>query len=134
MKETLKFRARRWLASLVTFMMLFNCLPTTILAEGAADLPEVIENTADRYEPFPLTDIQRAYWSNMRQLEQDLKEQTIEYEKVKELYFGKRKTISGNILTKDSIQAEKNNELADALPIDSVPDILSKYNILCEDL
>lgn len=45
MKETLKFRARRWLASLVTFMMLFNCLPTTILAEGAADLPEVIEET-----------------------------------------------------------------------------------------
>lgn len=26
------------------------------------DLPGVIENTADRYEPFPLTDIQRAYW------------------------------------------------------------------------
>jgi hypothetical protein len=79
-------------------------------------------------------DIQRAHWSNMRQLEQDLKEQTMGYEKVKELYFGKRKTISRNILTKDSIQAEKNNELKDALSIDSVPDILSKYNILCEDL
>jgi hypothetical protein len=63
----------------------------------------------------------------MREIEQDIKEKTIKCEKVNELYFGEEEGASRNKLA-------KNDELQNALSIESVSDILNKYNISCEDL